>query len=58
MHTAKFAWRRTKFGSEDGVSSSLVSVKQKQATIAYFSAVENGLGKFLKLIQASYTAQV
>ena len=39
------AWRRSKFGSEDGVSS-LVSVKEKQANIAHFSAVENGLGIF------------
>ena len=52
------AWRRSKFGSEDGVQSSLVSIKEKQATIAHLSAVEDGLGKFLKLIQASYTAQV
>ena len=41
-----------------GVLSSLISVKEKQATIAHFSALEEGLGKFLKLIQASFTAQV
>ena len=58
MHTTKSAWERSKFGSGDGVSSSLVSLKKKQATIAHFSAVEEGLGKFLKLIQASFTAQV
>ena len=51
MHIAKSAWRRSKFGSEDGVQSSLVSVKEKQATIAHFSAVEDGLGKFLKLMR-------
>ena len=44
------AWRKSKFGSEDGVLSSLVSVKEKQATIAHFSVVEEGLGNFLKLI--------
>ena len=44
------AWRTSKFGSEDGVQSSLVISKEKQATIAYFSAVEEGLGKFLKII--------
>ena len=43
------AWRRSKFGSEDGVQSSLESL-EKQATIAHFSAVEEGLGKFFKLI--------
>ena len=51
-------WRRSKFGSEDGVKSSLVSVKEKQATIAHFNVLEEGLEKFLKLIQASFTAQV
>ena len=40
------AWKRSKIGSEDG----LVSLKEKQATIALFSAPEEGLGKFLKLI--------
>ena len=44
------AWRRSKFGSEDGENSSLVSVKEKQGTIAHFNAVEDGLGKFLKVI--------
>ena len=37
------AWIRAKFGSEDGVQSSLVSVKEKQVTIAHFSALEEGL---------------
>ena len=54
MHTAKSLWRRSKF---DCVSS-LISVKEKQATIAHFDALEEGLGKFLKLIQASFIAQI
>ena len=52
------AWKRSKFGCADGVKYFLVSVKEEQATIAHFSVVEEGLGKFLKLIQASFTAQV
>ena len=43
-------WRRSKFGSKDGVKSSLVSVKEKQATINCFRVLKEGLEKFLKLI--------
>ena len=45
-------------GGGPSLALRMVSVKEKQATIAHFNAVENGLGKFLELIQASYTAQV
>ena len=38
--------------------SLLIGVNEKQATIAHFSAVEDGLEKFLNIIQASFTAQV
>ena len=58
MHTAKSTWGRSKFDCVNGVKSSLVSVKEKQATIAHFSVLEKGLGKFLKLIQALFTTQV
>ena len=34
------------------------SDKCKSASIAHFSALDEGLGKFLKLIQASFTAQI
>ena len=58
MQTAKSAWGRSKFDCVDGVQSSLISAKEKQATISHFSAVEDGFGKVLKLIQASFTTQV
>ena len=58
MQAAKSVSERSKFDCVYGVYSSLLSLKKMQATFAHFSAVEEGLGKFLKLIQASLTAQV
>ena len=44
--------------SVDGVQSCLENVKEKQTTIAHLRALEEGLGKFLKLIEASFNAKV
>ena len=37
---------------------SLLAFFGKFSRVAHFSAVEDGLGKFLKLIEASFTAQI
>ena len=52
------AWKRFKFSCVDGVQSSLESVKEKQTTVAHLGALEEGLGKILKLIEASFDAKV
>ena len=52
MLTAKSEGRR--YAYKFGCMSSLVRVKEKQATIAHYSALEEEVGKFLLLIQASF----
>ena len=49
FHTAFSAWKRPKSGCVDDVYSSLVSAKEKLATIALLTVLEEGLRKFLRL---------
>ena len=52
------AWKRSMFGRVDGVQSSLEHVKEKQTAVAHLRPLEEGLGKILKLIEASFDAKV
>ena len=45
------AWKRSKFGCVDGEQSSLENLKEKQNTVAHLRALEEGLGKLLKLTE-------
>ena len=47
VHMALATWRRSKFDNVHGMNSSLVIVKEKQATIAHLIILQEGLD-FLK----------